>query len=203
VFISVRHIQYPDHNTYKQRPAGLNLAGRCCSVSAESAEHSKSNGRGHYLGYGVCQPEIVQTESGEQPAQRNKQENGPYHGEGGAFEGTSHCLKKHGKQQGYRHWYKAETDYVEAVNAYSQDFAVVGKKAYHLGRNEQEAQCSHTHQNSACDEGVPQDTASAFCVLLSVIEAYHGDYAGLQRAERYEEEGLPLIVKTEDCHCLI
>ena len=65
----------------KKRPAGLLLAGRFCFISAESSEHGKPNGGGYYLGYGVCQPEIVQSESGEQPAQRNKQEHGPYHSE--------------------------------------------------------------------------------------------------------------------------
>lgn len=115
-----------------KRPAGLYLAGRCCFILAKSAEHGKSNGRGYYLGYGVCQPEVVQSESGKQPAERNKQEHGTYYGESRAFEGASHCLKEHGKQQGYRHRYKAETDYAEAVNAYFQNFAVMGEKAYHL-----------------------------------------------------------------------
>ena len=68
---------------------------------AESAEHGKPNGGGYYLGYGVCQPEIVQSESGKQSAEGNEQENSPYYGESRALEGASHCLKEHGKQQGY------------------------------------------------------------------------------------------------------
>ncbi len=51
------------------------------SAPAESAEHGKSHGRGYYLRYGVCQPEVVQPESGEQPAERDEQEHGTNHGE--------------------------------------------------------------------------------------------------------------------------
>ena len=92
---------------------------------------------------------------------------------------------------------------MKAVNAYSQDFAVVGEKAYHLGRNEQETQRPHTHQHCACDKCVPQDTAAAFGVLLSVVEADHRDDAGLQCAKWDKEKRLPFVVKAENCDRLI